>query len=333
MASLLTLPSGAQRGAVEERFDPESWQSPASDFWHSIFSDAHPGLLPPWMGVDESVLAAAGVVAFDGGAALARGGGRPGSGGSGGGSTVTDSYLSGSAELTDDGAEYNLQIDFLGELWTDDLKQDFITAADYLSRQVIGDLPDITSQTLFGGTVDDIVITANLINIDGTGNVLGRAGPTYIRTSDGLPVAGTMEFDVADAAYFDSLGLGTNDDLSLWYDIVQHEMLHTLGFGTLWDGLVTTTIDTKGTKRPSDDTVDYRFTGETAMALADASLYADPRLGIPVETDGGSGTAGGHWDDATFGNELMTGYIDDANYIAPMTIGVLQDLGYTTIYA
>ena len=31
---------------------------------------------------------------------------------------------------------------------------------------------------------------------------------------------------------------------------------------------------------------------------------------IPVEADGGPGTAYGHWDEATFGNELMTGYIN-----------------------
>lgn len=317
-----TLPPTAKRGSVEDRFDPESWQSPATNFWHSTFSSDHPGQFPAWMPMDEAILAAAGVIAFDNGEALARGGGKPGGGGgSGGGNTVTDSYLSG------DAGEYNIQIDFLGNLWTDALKQDFISAVDYLSNMITGDLPDIYSQELFGGWVDDIVITANLINIDGTGNVLGRAGPTYIRTDGSLPVAGMMEFDVADAANF--------DDLGLWDDIVLHEMLHTLGFGTLWDqlGLVDTYIDTKGTKRPSDDTVDYRFTGETANALADKNLYTNDQLGIPVETDGGSGTAGGHWDESTFDNELMTGWINGDNYIAPMTIGTLQDMGYTTIYA
>lgn len=326
MAIRGTLPPTAKRGSVEDQFDPDSWQSPATDFWHSIFSGDHPGQFPAWMSLDESILAAAGVVAFDGSWALARGGGKPGGGGGSSGGTITGSYLSGDGSVAD-ASEYNIQINFLGDLWTDALKQDFITAADYLSDVVTGDLPDIYSQELFGGWVDDIVITANLINIDGTGNVLGRAGPSYIRTADGLPVAGTMEFDVADAAHF--------DDLGLWKDIVQHEMLHTLGFGTLWDqfGLVDTYIDTKGTKRPSDDTVDYRFHGKTAMALADTSLYDKADLGIPVETDGGSGTAGGHWDETTFGNELMTGWINTSNYIAPMTIGTLQDMGYTTIYA
>lgn len=323
MAKPDTLPPTAKRGSVEDKFDPDH---PASEHWHSIFSDDHPGNFPNWMREDDELLAAAGLTAFDG-EALARG--KPGGGGagSGGGSTVTDTYLSGDPAVADS-LEYNIQINFLGDLWTDALKADFKDAADYLSSVVIGDLPDIYSLSLFGGWVDDIVISANLINIDGTGNVLGQAGPTYIRTVGGLPVAGKMEFDIADAANFDSQGL--------WDEIVQHEMLHTLGFGTLWDqfGLVDTYIDTKGTKRLTDDTVDYRFTGETANQLADNSLYTNDQLGIPVETDGGSGTAGGHWDETTFGNELMTGWINGGtNYIAPMTIGTLQDMDYQTIYA
>lgn len=341
MTRLDALPLNAKRGSVSDHFDPDSWQSSAVDHWHSIFSDDHPGHLPPWMQVDdfpldESLLAAAGVFLFDGADTFARGGGgKPGGGGSGGGSSeVTDTYLSGNPTIADS-SEYNVQVNFQGTNWTDALKNDFKAAADYLSSVITGDLPDIYSLSLFGGTVDDIVISASLVNIDGTGNVLGQAGPTYIRTSDGLPVAGTMQFDIADAAHF--------DDLGLFDDIVQHEMLHTLGFGSLWDqfGLVDTYIDTHGTRKLSDDTVDYRFNGQIANALAatsveTASIYASANAGsihgIPVETDGGSGTAGSHWDEATFGNELMTGWINNNNYIAAMTIGSLSDMGYQTIY-
>lgn len=345
MAKPNALPPGAQRGAVEERFDPETWQSTATDFWHSIFSGDHPGGLPPWMTaddsltVDDAMLAAAGIAAFAGVDTLAfargggGGGGKPGSGG-GGGSTVTDTYISGNPAAAD-ASEYNVQVNFLGTNWTDALKADFKAAANYLSSQITGDLPDIYSLSLFGGNVDDIVISASLVTIDGTGKVLGQAGPTYIRTSDGLPVAGTMQFDVADAANFDGQGL--------FDDIVLHEMLHTLGFGSLWSqfGLVDTYTDTHGTTQTTDDTVDYRFHGVTANQLAassdlTAAAYAAANAGtihgIPVETDGGSGTAGSHWDETTFGNELMTGWINNANDIAPMTIGSLQDLGYQTIY-
>lgn len=56
-------------------------------------------------------------------------------------------------------------------------------------------------------------------------------------------------------------------------------------------------------------------------------------LGVFVETDGGPGTAGGHWDDDTFGAELMTGYLNQSgNYLSDMTIASLEDLGYETIW-
>ena len=48
--------------------------------------------------------------------------------------------------------------------------------------------------------------------------------------------------------------------------------------------------------------------------------------------DGASGTAQKHWDDATFGNEIMTGYFDRSNVISDMTIASLEDLGYETTY-
>ena len=50
---------------------------------------------------------------------------------------------------------------------------------------------------------------------------------------------------------------------------------------------------------------------------------------IPVEQDGGSGTAGSHWDEETFGNELMTGYINEGqNYFTAMSAASFDDLGY-----
>ena len=48
-----------------------------------------------------------------------------------------------------------------------------------------------------------------------------------------------------------------------------------------------------------------------------------------MEQDGGSGTAGSHWDEETFGNELMTGYINDGpNYFTAMSAASFKDLGY-----
>ena len=52
---------------------------------------------------------------------------------------------------------------------------------------------------------------------------------------------------------------------------------------------------------------------------------------IPLELTGGPGTAYSHWSEATFGNELMTGYIDTDNTLSYMTVASLGDLGYSVV--
>ena len=245
------------------------------------------------------------------------GGGKPDGDKKGKKSDSEESYISGDAEV-DDSLEFNIKIDFKGG-WTDSLKEDFITAADTLSNIITDDIPDIDN--FFGDFVDDIVIEASLVNIDGPGGVLGQAGPTYIRSDGYLPVAAVMQFDVADATKL--------DDEGLWDDVVLHEMIHSLGFGVLWDmmGLVDSYVSTDGS-------FGYRFNGEAAnQALAEVYPELADGFGVMIESDGGAGTAGGHWDEATFGNELMTGYIDDGvNVLSDVTIASLEDMGYQTTW-
>lgn len=49
-------------------------------------------------------------------------------------------------------------------------------------------------------------IKASAPKLDGPGKVLGRAGPTYLREWDGLPVEGIMEFDTADLTEMQQAG-------------------------------------------------------------------------------------------------------------------------------
>lgn len=55
-------------------------------------------------------------------------------------------------------------------------------------------------------------------------------------------------------------------------------------------------------------------------------------MSIPLENDGGSGTAGSHWDEVNFApngeqmsNELMTGWLNknEQTYLSDTTIGAL----------
>ena len=228
---------------------------------------------------------------------------------------LLDSYLSGQGGLGVVSG-FNIEIVFEGS-WTEGLQEAFIVAAEYLSSIITG---DVRGGAALG--VDDIRITASLEDIDGPGGVLGQAGPTGARFFSKLPTTGIMEFDIADAEDFDADGL--------FDDIVLHEMIHCLGFGTVWDLLDLT----EGTVRAGD----IVYTGANAI-LAYTTVFADIAAGdpgsadgIPVETQGGSGTAGSHWDDALFGTELMTGFIDDANTVSAMTVAALEDLGYDTIW-
>ena len=216
------------------------------------------------------------------------------------------SYTSGGAAETSS----NIEVVFNGD-WTIELQDAFVAAADYLSSIITGDLFDVTT----GGTViDDLRIQASIGDIDGFGGVLAQAGPSMFRSDIYLPSAGTMTFDSTDAGIYDSAGL--------FDDIVLHEMIHVLGFGSLFGVM--------GLTSGSVATGDLVYTGANANAAYRAEYGADSF--IPLETDGGNGTAGGHWDEAVFDDELMTGFFDSDNHLSAMSIAALEDMGYDTIW-
>ncbi len=225
------------------------------------------------------------------------------------------SYTSGGPAST----SFNVLIEFVG-IWTDELQAGFIEAADYLSTIILADLPDVIVD---GIAIDDISITATLEGIDGVGGILGSAGPRDLRT-DGtfLPSVGAMTFDSADAQ--NQLGIGN------WETIILHEMMHALGFGTLWSAMGLTTGSVAGE--------DIRFTGVNATNVYQtefpgiAGSDPDSLLGVPVETDGGPGTAGGHWVEFLFDDEIMTGFVDTGSFVSVMTIASLEDMGYDTVF-
>lgn len=298
----LQQPAGTAGG-----LSPASTAPTGTPFGPDIFdhSDFGPAELTGMSGIAFTDLAFA---AKGGG-----GGGKPGGGGGGTGSdpTVLSSYTShGDGNASTD---YNIDIAFKGSNWTSALQTAFKTAADYISAIITGDIADVFFR---GKVIDDIRIDAELKTIDGEGGILGQAGPTAYRTADFLPATATMQFDVADAANF--------DEQLLFDDIVLHEMLHSIGFGTMWDlmGLTSGSI--------ADGTL--QFIGADAIAAYIAEFGATGATGIPIETDFGSGTAGGHWDEATFDNELMTGFIDNPNYVSGMTVAALEDMGYETLW-
>src|SRR5262245_48627593 len=120
-----------------------------------------------------------------------------------------------------------------------------------------------------------------------------------------------MQFDTADLAQLEANG-------GLYYTVL-HEMGHVLGIGTIWQqrGLVSGA----GTSNPL-------FTGANAVAAYN-SVFGTAVTGVPLENSGGAGTRDSHWRESVFGNEVMTGYLNNGvNPLSRVTIASLADLGY-----
>jgi hypothetical protein len=222
-------------------------------------------------------------------------------------------------------SSYDVEVRFLST-GSPSLEQAFLDAADRWEVLLIGDLTDIPISVSAGScgsgspalneTIDDLVIFATIDSIDGPGNTLGQAGPCFIRSSNQLPLVGRMIFDEADLADLEAAGLLD--------DVIVHEMGHVVGFGTLWDilGFLADPALSGGT--------DPHFTGPRAIEAFDSiggAGYSGSK--VPVEDNGGPGTADAHWRESVLGNELMTGFLNlGSNPLSEVSIASLWDLGY-----
>src|SRR5437867_1857049 len=207
---------------------------------------------------------------------------------------------------------FTIQVRFLGGLTTAQ-KNAFKAAADRWTKVIVGDLPNVV---VGGEVIDDVLIEAQGVAIDGPGQILGQAGPTRLRPASAgasafLPAKGKMQFDTADLAAMQSAGTLN--------DVITHEMGHVLGIGTIW------TI--KGLLAGAN-TTNPTFTGANAKKEFGKLKGTGPAV-VPVENMGGPGTANSHWRESVFRNELMTGFVGAAgNPMSRMTVASLKDLGY-----
>ena len=190
------------------------------------------------------------------------------------------------------------------------------------------------------------------------------AGSTYSHGRFIYASSGVAQFNThADAG---SLGLNPNT--------IRHEIGHALGIGILWEA---NELHNDGNP---DNNFSYEINGSPyervltggtpgqyvgASALAAYRNEYDPNANyIPVELDGGSGTANGHWNEVTdnFGvenqagfdsdpgdgsaapivtagenagesldDELMTGVLSGSAYLSNTTLASLEDIGFTVV--
>lgn len=152
--------------------------------------------------------------------------------------------------------------------------------------------------------LDDLYIYGLDECIDGPGRTLGFAGPRFIDTSTGRPWSGIMSFDKEDIPALIPEGR--------FEAVILHEMGHVLGIGTIWNNF--------------NLNQNNNFVGVNAVDVWQ-NVYGCPGF-PPIETDGGPGTAGSHWDKDTLNDELMTGFLGANNPLSALTIASLADLGY-----
>jgi len=220
---------------------------------------------------------------------------------------------------------FDIEVRYVGTEPAANVQAAFTAAELRWEEILIGDLPDVfmsfaasacgIDHPAVSEVVDDVLVYAEVTAIDGSGGILGQAGPCYVRVTGELSIVGTMQFDEDDLA--DLLASG---DLS---NVVIHEMGHVLGLGASapWTDTRVGTTDTTG---------DPYWPGTEAVAQYDLSGGTATNK-VPVANTGGSGTADAHWREADMGRQLMTGYINSGqvNPLSSITIGAMKDMGYT----
>ena len=128
-----------------------------------------------------------------------------------------------------------------------------------------------------------------------------------------LPAIAVIQFDIDD---LQDLPAGGSLE-----DVAMHEMMHGLGLGSLWR--------THGILE-GFNTSDPRYTGTWGISgCRNLGGLVTCGIDVPVENVGGPGTANSHWREATFVNELMSGFLNvGSNPISAMSVLSMQDIGY-----
>jgi len=168
-----------------------------------------------------------------------------------------------------------------------------------------------------------LVINFSVSSIDGVGNILGIAGWTMADYFEDDMSAKTYVMSIEGLMHLDISDIGTLSVTDGFFYVVLHEIGHILGVGSLWE-LNNIYIDNSG-----------KYTGSHGI-IAYNKLYNVTSTYVPVELDGGGGTANAHWDELNqldaasrpMTEELMTGYLTSVNYLTMLTISSLKDIGF-----
>lgn len=210
---------------------------------------------------------------------------------------------------------FQIELAFGPNVTRQDVRVAMTQAVKRWERVIVGDLP---KEVLPDGTVIDdlrVRVQIGLLDVSGEtdqkGEVLANAKIFDERTGGGLPYDSVIGIDGAD------IPLGDASRDRLFGETLVHELGHALGFG--------------GSKRFKNLTNGAGgFVGPDAVAEY-RSVFRTNATAVPLENTGGGGSAGGHWRETVFGNELMSTESPPNPAPEPLsriTIAALQDIGY-----
>ena len=205
---------------------------------------------------------------------------------------------------------FNIDLLFSGEGWTDEYRFQAISMAELISTLIVGDIKDTKYR---GNFIDDINIELSLQTIDDEGRGKGWSQIIDSRGSSHMPSKGLIAIDSAD--------VNTMAEKELLDDVFLHEMIHAIGFHSA----------NKNAYSLVDDSNIYTgLHGQKAYQEGIAQGVYSEEFDLLINPDNGM-----HWEQNNLAlprNEIMTRTLDSTNLLSKTTLGVLEDLGYETMF-
>ncbi|CAD8142973.1 unnamed protein product [Paramecium octaurelia] len=172
----------------------------------------------------------------------------------------------------------------------------------------------------------DLVFFINTMN-DSNDSTLAFCAPVVFDDKTKRPIFGAIGWNMA----YSQVSTLTNAGFESQLATAVHEIIHGLGFvedlfNQFYDS-VTGEVYPDGGMIQDGDVV--KIITPRVLAFARKHFACDDIEGVPMEQEGGDGTAGSHWERALFYNEMMTGNDMVSDFVlTDFTFQLLQDSGY-----
>ena len=176
----------------------------------------------------------------------------------------------------------------------------------------------------------DLFITVAPEN-DPSTDYFAAAAPCYISPRDGRPTVGAYILNLAflETSYLNEF---------LYFSTFAHEFTHILGFT---DSLYPKFVKPGTTIKRTDVTAEFTISGEkyTAITMPEVVNFArgffgcSQLPGVPLENNGGSGSAGSHWEKLFLPQEYMNPTVENPGIISDFTLTFLKATGWYQVDA